>query len=74
MWYMKTRFTSGFYFSINQFKSSSINSNKDKSKSRSNDGDYKKAGRPSMLNGALLVKVKDIALGTLMSGGVINRK
>ena len=27
-----------------------------------------------MLDDALLVKVKDIALGTRMSGGVINRK
>ena len=42
--------------------------------SRSNDGDYRKAGRPNMLDDTLLVKVKDIALGARISGGVINRQ
>ena len=57
-----------------RFYRTSVNYWKDRSKSRSNDGDYKKAGRPSMLDDVLLVKVKDIALGTRMSGGAINKK
>ena len=57
-----------------QFHRTSANYWKDKSKSRSDDGDYKKVGRSKMLDDALLVKVKDTTLGTLMSGGVINRQ
>ena len=57
-----------------KFNRTSVNCWKDKSKSRSDSGDYKKAGRPNMLDDALLVKVKYIALGTHMSGGVIKRQ
>ena len=56
------------------FNRNSVSYWKDKSNSRSNDGDYRKAGRPNMLDDTLLVKVKDIALGARISGGVINRQ
>ena len=42
-----------------QFNRTSINYRKDKSKSRFDGYDYKKSGRPNMLDDALLVKVKD---------------
>ena len=61
-------------YSAIQFNRTSVNCWKDKSKSCSDDGDYRKAGRTNILNDALLVKVKDIALGTRMTGGVINSK
>ena len=61
-------------YSTIQFNQPSVNYWKDKSKSRSDDVDYKKTGRPNMLDDALLVKVKDIALGTGMSDGIINRQ
>ena len=45
-----------------QFSQTSVNYCKDKIKSRADDGGYKKAGRPNILDDTLLVKVKDIAL------------
>ena len=42
-----------------------------------NDGDWtviKRIGRPNLLDSGMLKKVKDIALGTRMAGGVINRR
>ena len=35
---------------------------------------FKKAGRPNPLDGNLIKKVKDIAIGTRSARGVINRK
>lgn len=57
-----------------KFNRTSVNYWKSKSKSGPNDSGFKKAGRPNMLDDVLLVKVKDIAMGTRMSGGVINRR
>ena len=57
-----------------QFNRNSVSYWKDNSNSRSNDDYYRKAGRPNMLDDTLLVKVKDIALGACISGGVINRQ
>ena len=34
----------------------------------------KKAGRPNLLGGSLIKKVKDTAIGTRQVGGVINRR
>ena len=46
-------------------------------KKKCNDGDLtvtKSIGRPNLLDSCMLKKVKDIALGTRMAGGVINRR
>ena len=46
-------------------------------KKKCNDGDWtvtKSIGRPNLLDSCMLKKVKDIALGTRMAGGVINRR
>ena len=57
-----------------QFNRTFVNYKRDKSKSRPDGGDYKNAGRPNILDDALLLKVKDIALGIRISGVVINRQ
>ena len=46
-------------------------------KKKCGDGDWtviKRIGRPNLLDSGMLKKVKDIALGTRMAGGVINRR
>ena len=53
----------------------SVNNCKNKFK-RDCDGDVvlKKVGRPNVLDDHLIRKVKNIAMGTRQTGGVINRK
>ena len=45
-------------------------------KNKYNDGDWtviKRIGKPNLLDSGMITKVKDIALGTRMAGGVISR-
>ena len=57
-----------------RFIRTSVNNWKIKCKTRGDSFVFKKAGRPNLLGGSLIKKVKDIAIGTRQVGGVINRR
>ena len=56
------------------FIRTSVTNWKNKCKTRGDHFVFKKVGRPNLLDDNLIKKVKDIALGTRQTGGVINRK
>ena len=64
-------------FTIKYTKCSFIKTTVNTWKKKCNDGDWtvmKRVGRANLLDSGMLKKVKDIALGTRMAGGVISRR
>ena len=57
-----------------KFIRTSVNNWKSKCKTRGDNFVFKKVGRRNLLDNNLIKKVRDIAIGTLQGGGVINRR